>query len=267
VGFFGLVLPGITLGIITFFPTVVLALKWLFLGRVRPGQHPLWSCWCSHWDFLYVTWDLYARGALSVLEGTPFLPWYLRAMGVHVGKGVVLGWGFAQVVDPDMLKFGDDATVNCMFQAHSFEDRVLKIDRVHIGAGASVCSAAVLFYGAEVGGIQVNFCKNPGCANYGVPARSTIRRGGTGGGRVQDGYELTSASAMTPLLRCHGCGEQPPIKSNIAILEKRTRFRGALSPRKEPSCPDETCAHHGAPVSAGIKFYQSFGLTHSGSRR
>ena len=67
----------------------------------------------------------------------------------------------------------------------------------------------------EAGGIQVNFCKNPGCANYGVPARSTIRRGGsTGGGKVQDSYELTSASAITPLLRCHGCSEQPPIKIN-----------------------------------------------------
>jgi len=113
------------------------------------------------------------------------------------------------------------------------------------------------------GGIQVNFCKNPGCANYGVPAQSTVR----GGGTVQDGYELTSASAMTPLLRCRGCGEQPPIKSNTAILEERTRFLAALNPRKEPSCPDETCAHHGAPVSAGTTFYQSFGLTHSGSRR
>jgi hypothetical protein len=119
----------------------------------------------------------------------------------------------------------------------------------------------------EVDGIQVNFCKNPSCANYGVPARSTVHRGDSGGGKVQDGYTLTSASAITPLLRCHGCGEQPPINSNTAILEERTRFLAALNPRKEPSCPDETCAHHGAPVSAGTMFYQSFGLTHSGSRR
>ena len=36
----------------------------------------------------------------------------------------------------------------------------------------------------EAGGIQVNVCKNPGCANYGVPARPTVRRGGTGGGNA-----------------------------------------------------------------------------------
>jgi hypothetical protein len=48
----------------------------------------------------------------------------------------------------------------------------------------------------EAGGIQVNFCKNPSCANDGVPARLSIRRGGTGGGKVQDGYAPT-------LSRCH----------------------------------------------------------------
>ena len=63
----------------------------------------------------------------------------------------MLGAGFAQVVDPDMLRIEDGATMNCMFQAHTFEDRVLKIDRVTIRRGATVGSAAVLFYGADVG--------------------------------------------------------------------------------------------------------------------
>jgi non-ribosomal peptide synthetase-like protein len=130
---------------------VVLALKWILLGRVRPGIHPLWSCWCSRWDFLYVVWRMYARGALSAFEGTALLPWYLRAMGMRIGRGVVLGPGFAQVVDPDMLTFDDGATVACAFQAHTFEDRVLKIDRVAIGAHATVGTGAVLLYGADIG--------------------------------------------------------------------------------------------------------------------
>jgi non-ribosomal peptide synthetase-like protein len=134
-----------------FFAVSVLALKWLLLGRVKPGNHPLWSCWCSRWDFLYVAWAMYARGALAALEGTLMLTWYLRAMGMRIGKGVVLGSGFAQVVDPDMLQFGDGATVSALFQAHTFEDRVLKIDRVEIRAGATVGSGTVLLYGADIG--------------------------------------------------------------------------------------------------------------------
>ncbi len=130
---------------------VALGLKWLVLGRVRPGIHPLWSCWCSRWDFLFVAWRVYARGPLSVLEGTLLLSWYLRAMGAEIGRGVVLGGGFAQVVDPDMLHFEDGATVSCLFQAHTFEDRVLKIDHVQIRRGATVGTGAVLLYGADVG--------------------------------------------------------------------------------------------------------------------
>jgi non-ribosomal peptide synthetase-like protein len=126
-------------------------LKWGLLGRVRPGLHPLWSCWCSRWDFLYVAWGFWARGILANLAGTGWCVLWLRAMGCHVGRGVILGPGFAQVVDPDMLEFEDGCTVNGMFQAHSFEDRVLKIDRVRIRAGASVSAGSVLLYGADVG--------------------------------------------------------------------------------------------------------------------
>ena len=144
-------LPLVSLATVAFFCLLVVALKWGLLGRVRPGMHAFWSCWCSRWDFLYVAWGFYASGALSVLEGTLLLSWYLRAMGVRIGRGVVLGSGFSQVVDPDMLEFEDGATVSCHFQAHTFEDRVLKIDRVRIGRRATVGSSSVLLYGSEIG--------------------------------------------------------------------------------------------------------------------
>ena len=145
------VAPLVSLGMVAFFCLLVLALKWGLLGRVRPGMHAFWSCWCGRWDFLYVAWAFYASGALSVLEGTLLLSWYLRAMGVRIGRRVILGGGFSQVVDPDMLQFEDGATVSCQFQAHTFEDRVLKIDRVVIRRRATVGSSAVLLYGADIG--------------------------------------------------------------------------------------------------------------------
>lgn len=130
---------------------VVLLMKWLLLGRVRPGQHPLWSCWCSRWDFHYVAWGRLARPFLARFDGTLLLAWYLRAMGMRIGRRVVLGPGFAQVVDPDMIRIDDDATVHALFQAHTFEDRMLKIDRVRIRKRATVGCGAVLFYGADIG--------------------------------------------------------------------------------------------------------------------
>jgi non-ribosomal peptide synthetase-like protein len=128
-----------------------LVLKWALLGRVQPGVHPLWSCWCRRWEFHYTTWDLYVSGPLSALEGTLLLNLFLRAMGTRIGRRVVLGPGYASIIDHDMLAFDDDVAASCMFQAHTFEDRVLKIDRVTIRADASVGNAAVLLYGADIG--------------------------------------------------------------------------------------------------------------------
>jgi non-ribosomal peptide synthetase-like protein len=145
------VVPLLEFAVLAFMCLLVLGLKWFLLGRVRPGKHPLWSCWCCRWDFLYVAWDFYGRGPLSALEGTLLLNAYLRAMGMRIGRNVVLGGGFAHVVDPDMLEFEDGVTVSCLFQAHTFEDRVLKIDYVNIRRQATVGNSAVLLYGADIG--------------------------------------------------------------------------------------------------------------------
>ncbi|MDP1662350.1 MAG: AMP-binding protein [Phycisphaerales bacterium] len=146
-----LLVPASTLAVAAVSCAAVIALKWLLLGRARAGQHPLWSCWCSRWDFLYVAWQFYATPVLATLEGTLWLNAYLRAMGVRIGRRVVLGPGLGHVADPDMIVIEDGATVNANYQAHSFEDRVLKLAPVFVRKGATVGESAVLFYGAEVG--------------------------------------------------------------------------------------------------------------------
>jgi serine acetyltransferase len=72
-------------------------------------------------------------------------------MGMKLGKRVVLGSGFAQVVDPDMIHIENGATINAMYQAHTFEDRVLKIDHVHVRRRATLGASTVPLYGAEIG--------------------------------------------------------------------------------------------------------------------
>jgi non-ribosomal peptide synthetase-like protein len=150
------VLPLGVLGALAALCGGVLLLKWLLIGRVRPGTHALWSCWCSRWDFLYVAWGMWASKPLVFLDGTLLLVGYLRAMGCRIGRRALLGSGFSHVVDPDMLRFGDDVTVDALFQAHTFEDRVLKVDHVDLRDGCTVGPNTVILYGADIGrGAQV----------------------------------------------------------------------------------------------------------------
>ena len=112
----------------------------------------------------------------------------------------------------------------------------------------------------------MNFCKNPDCSNYGVIPKDSVSRGSAARGQSaeKDSYLIQGAGAGISALNCRLCGEIPPIKSNLAIAEERSRLLNILAVRPIPSCPDETCANHGVPVG---KDYQSIGLSPSGSHR
>ncbi len=149
--FFLLTLPLAAVGIGAVLCALAWLTKWCVLGPIREGRHALWSCWCCRWDILFEVWAAWAAPVLAPFEGTPFVSWWLRAMGCRIGRGVVFGSSFLHVVDPDMLHIGDGATVSCHMQSHSFEDRVLKLAPVRIGADADVGHGAVLLYGADIG--------------------------------------------------------------------------------------------------------------------
>ncbi len=145
-------LPAATLVSGAAFTAAVVITKWFLLGRVQPAMHPLWSSWASRWDLMCLAWHICAGPLVSQLDSTLLLNALLRITGVHVGRRVVLGSGFAEdLPDPDMLTFEDGCTVDCLFQAHTFEDRVLKMDRIAIRRGATVGNNAVLLYGADIG--------------------------------------------------------------------------------------------------------------------
>jgi non-ribosomal peptide synthetase-like protein len=178
------VIPALDLMFLAGEALLAAALKWLLLGRVRPGTHPLWSSWSCRWDFNYTAWHYLAQDAMSMLEGTIWVNGYLRLLGVKIGRNVVVYDVFSFCIDPDMLEIGDDATVNCLYQAHTFEDRVLKIGRIKIGNRATVGSGAVLLYDTNIGDdahveahsvVMKGETLEPGQTYAGVPTRKVSR--------------------------------------------------------------------------------------------
>jgi hypothetical protein len=110
-------------------------------------------------------------------------------------------------------------------------------------------------------GIQVNHCKSPVCANYGVPAEQTSVRG-------SNRYTLDSRNKGISCCICTSCGEEFPLKSNLGIAEEVERMALYLSPLGAVCCRNEACANYSDQVPVGTAgAYASFGKTAIGNPR
>ena len=134
------------------------AAKWLLVGRTRALEYPLWSSFVwrnevvdTFVEMVAAPW--FARAA----TGTSVLNLWLRSMGATIGRGVWLETYW--LPEADLVTLGDGATVNrgCVLQTHLFHDRILRMDTVTFGAGASlgphgvVLPASVVDTGATIG--------------------------------------------------------------------------------------------------------------------
>jgi non-ribosomal peptide synthetase-like protein len=129
----------------------VIGLKWLVIGRYRPTNQPLWSLFVWRTELVTSTYEnLAAQTLLAPLRGTPWLNMYLRALGCRIGKRVFTDT--TDITEYDLVEVGDDAALNegAGLQTHLFEDRVMKVSGLQIGARATVGSMAIVLYDAVI---------------------------------------------------------------------------------------------------------------------
>ena len=124
--------------LIVFYPLMLMipiAVKWLVIGRYRPGSYPLWGPFYFRWWF---TTTIEAAVPVAYLTGTPLLNIYLRLMGAKIGPNVHLATdSFASF---DLLSIGADTSINAdsTLLGYTIEDGQLKIGRITIGTGCFV---------------------------------------------------------------------------------------------------------------------------------
>jgi hypothetical protein len=114
----------------------------------------------------------------------------------------------------------------------------------------------------EVEGIQINFCKNVKCPNFGVPASTEKQPRGS---KVEEGgrdfYTVSGTGGhggYTFTIRCNLCRETPPLKSNKAIVEEIDRLSAYLI-EAPITCPNED----GKPENPRYAFKNFLALANS----
>ncbi len=138
------------MGIPAFLMTVLL--KWAFIGKYKPKQRPMWSWNVWRSEAITSTYEaLSIPFFLEYLQGTPWLPVVMRILGVKTGKRIFMNT--TDITEFDMVTICDDAALNadCGPQTHLFEDRVMKVGAVKIGARSSIGAGTIILYDSELG--------------------------------------------------------------------------------------------------------------------
>lgn len=126
--------------------------KWLTMGIYRPTTKPMWSWWALRTEAVAVLyWGMAGKVLLDHLRGTPFLPWCLVLYGVKMGRGIYMDT--TDITEFDCVSVEDFTVINstAALQTHLYEDRVMKVGRVHIGKGVSIGCTATVLYDTHVG--------------------------------------------------------------------------------------------------------------------
>ncbi len=131
---------------------IAMAMKWILIGRYREVQYPMWTWQVWRSEAVTSTYESLSKTfLLEYLKGTPWLPIAFRLMGTKVGKRVWMST--IDITEYDMVSIGDDTALNDDSgpQTHLFEDRVMKIGRVKMGARSSIGARSIVLYDSEVG--------------------------------------------------------------------------------------------------------------------
>jgi non-ribosomal peptide synthetase-like protein len=131
---------------------LTMLLKWAFIGKYTPRQKPMWTWLVWRSEAVTSTYEALAVPfMLDFLKGTPWLPMFLRLMGVKIGRRAYLNT--TDFTEHDMISLGDDVALNddCGPQTHLFEDRVMKIGPVKIGSRTSIGVRSIILYDSDIG--------------------------------------------------------------------------------------------------------------------
>ena len=130
----------LSLPIISLFITI--CMKWILLGRVKPGKYPLWGWFYYRW---WLVQKLQKNLFLAkFLVGSPLANIYYRLLGAKIGKNCYMG--SMQIASHDLLTIGDNTSIGMDSRLYGYvvEDGWLNIGSIDIGSNCYIGPRAVV---------------------------------------------------------------------------------------------------------------------------
>jgi non-ribosomal peptide synthetase-like protein len=127
---------------------VVVVMKWLVIGRTKPGVYPLWG-----W-YYYRLWLMERIVHLTqhkFLQGTPLMRIYLRALGAKVGRDAIINEFEEGAID--LISFGPRCSLGAKVKLANVEvvGNLVYVGTIEIGADAHIGNGCVIGHNAKLG--------------------------------------------------------------------------------------------------------------------
>jgi non-ribosomal peptide synthetase-like protein len=148
------VLMAIYVGINIVVKFLVIALKWLIIGRTKPGRYPLWGVYYFR---VWLVQRLVQTVTMKFLQCSPMMRWYMRGLGAKIGRDSVISEFEAGAID--LISIGERASLGQKNQFANVEviGNEMIIGTIEIGEAAYTGNSCVLScnskleQGAELG--------------------------------------------------------------------------------------------------------------------
>jgi non-ribosomal peptide synthetase-like protein len=142
-----LVLPPAELFFTLCLISLLVALKWILLGKLKPLTKPLWDPFIWKNDLIEYSYSYFINTHFTEkVLGTPFALCVERCLGTKVGKRIFIDTeGFAEF---DLITIGNDVCINdgTRIQTHLYEDRIYKVSHLTINSGCNVGVDSIILY-------------------------------------------------------------------------------------------------------------------------
>lgn len=119
--------------------------KWLLVGRFKPGRYPVWGGYFLRWwlvqkTMLLVPWHL--------MSGSPLINTYLRLLGCRIGYNCHIGTPFF----PDLVSIGDNVSIgyNTELVPHEISGGWLILNPIHLANNTHVGNGSVIDHGVRM---------------------------------------------------------------------------------------------------------------------